>query len=226
MIMGSGILKELMKEFESKRTVVYESESAKVYALRKINRCSLKEELELRVVDADGRLSQMYNVSVLEHLDAEKTYRELVGCAGLSVRDIQKMGKNILAKYEDIKRSTSEEMGIEEVLETVYDLLEDKGCTTEEIKSTDENLDRSILIKDGYYLMKAKALREIADEVEVNYSLLRRELVSLGFIETSRGRDSVSVSINGRKMKLIKINRDKFKRIFGGVDKLEVVSGL
>lgn len=211
--MKKRVMSEFIREIKDTRTKVYEKDGIKIYALRKINGGSLKEDIEIRVVK-DGTVSSLFEIRLIGEKDSEKIYKELLGCAGLDFRDIKILGNNINKMYEDIKIAETEEMSLADLLETVYELLEDRVSETKTIKNEDINLERSIIIQGDYYLLKAATLRRIADEVEIKYTQLRKELVSLGFIETGRQRDSVSVSLNNRKMKLLKLNRKKFISLF------------
>lgn len=214
--MEETVVGQLIREIKMKRTKVFEKDGVKVYAVRKINGSSLKEELELRVI-ANGTLSRMYETSVIG-IDPEKQYKELLGCAGLDFRDIKIMASTINKMYTEIKMIDANESGVVDILGEMYSLLEDRVCSGEEVKINDVNLEKSILVQDKYYVLKAGTLRRIADELEIKYTNLRKELVSLGFIEKGIGRDSISISVNNRKMKLIKINRDKLIRLFDTVE--------
>ena len=162
---------------------------------------------------------------MLDDMDPARVLKDLIGCSGLTHTDIKKLSKNIQIKHDEIKMSVSEEEGLEDMLGLFYEILEEKKKTIEEIKGEDENLDETVLLKDGYYMFKTGVFKRLAEEIEVNSGDLRKELVSLGFIEVGSGRDSVSVSVNSKKHKLIRVRRDLMKRIFESVDIPEEVIG-
>lgn len=215
----------LAKQIAERRTLVYETKGTEVYALRKMNRATLKEEIELRVISTEGRVSSMFNITMLDDMDPARVFKDLIGCSGLTLTDIKKLSKNIQLKHAEIKMSVSEEESLEDMLGLFYEILEEKKKTIEEIKGEDENLDETVLLKDGYYMFKTGVFKRITDEMEVKSSEFRKELVSLGFIEVGSGRDSVSVSVNSKKHKLIRVKRGLMKRIFDGVDIPEEVIG-
>lgn len=223
--MSASVRGLLAKQIADRRTLVYETRGTEVYALRKINRSSLKEEVEIRVISPDGGISRMFDVTMIGDMDPERVFRELIRCSGLTLNDIKKLSKNIQIKHDEIKKSVSEDAGLEDVFGLVYVLLEDQKKTLDEIKETDTNLDKSILLKDGCYMMKAGVFKRLADEIEVNSTDLRKELVSLGFIEVGNDREAASVSVWGRKQRLIRVRRDLMKRIFETADVLDEVSG-
>lgn len=216
---------ELIQEIIKKRTLVYENKGTRVYVSRKRNRANLKEDVEIRVISPEGLVSKMFDVTMKTELDPVKAFKEILGCSGLSVNDIKKISKNIQLKHDEIKVSVSEEESLEDMLGLFYEILEEKKKTIEEIKGEDENLDETVLLKDGYYMFKTGVFKRITDEMEVKSSEFRKELVSLGFIEIGSGRDSVSVSVNSKKHKLIRVRRDLMKRIFESVDIEEEVIG-
>lgn len=215
----------LAQEIANKRTRVYETKGTEVYALRKMNRATLKEEVELRVISPEGRVSSMFNITMLDNMDPERVFRDLIGCSGLSLNDIKKLSKNIQRKHDEIKMSVSEDAGLEDVLGLVYEILEDQMKNLEEVEETDPNMDKSIVLKDGYYMCKAGVFKKAVEDLEVSVLDLRREMVSLGFIEVGSDREATSVSIAGKKQKLIRVKRGLMKRIFESEDMLEEVSG-
>lgn len=215
----------LAQEIANKRTRVYETKGTEVYALRKMNRSSLKEEIELRVISPDGGISRMFDVAMLGDMDPERVFRDLIGCSGLSLNDIKKLSKNIQLKHAEMKMSVSEDAGLEDVLGLVYEILEDQMKTLEEVEETDPNMDKSIVLKDGYYMFKAGVFKKAVEDLEVSVLDLRKEMVSLGFIEVASNREAASVSIAGKKQKLIRVKRGLMKRIFESVDIPEEVIG-
>jgi len=215
----------LAKQIAERRTLVYETKGTEVYALRKINRSSLKEEVELRVISPDGGISRMFDVTMIGDMDPERVFRDLIGCSGLTLNDIKKLSKNIQLKHDEIKMSVSEDAGLEDVLGLVYEILEDQKKTLEEVEETDPNMDKSIVLKDGYYMFKAGVFKKAVEDLEVSVLDLRKEMVSLGFIEVASNREAASVSIAGKKQKLIRVKRGLMKRIFESVDIPEEVIG-
>lgn len=215
----------LAKQIAERRTLVYENKGTEVYALRKMNRSSLKEEIEIRVISPDGGISRMFDVTMLGDMDPERVFRDLIGCSGLSLNDIKKLSKNIQLKHAEMKMSVSEDAGLEDVLGLVYEILEDQMKTLEEVEETDPNMDKSIVLKDGYYMFKAGVFKKAVEDLEVSVLDLRREMVSLGFIEVGSEREATSVSIAGKKQKLIRVKRGLMKRIFESVDIPEEVIG-
>lgn len=97
--------------------------------------------------------------------------------------------------------------------------------TLEEVEETDPNMDKSIVLKDGYYMFKAGVFKKAVEDLEVSVLDLRKEMVSLGFIEVASNREAASVSIAGKKQKLIRIKRGLMKHIFESVDIEEEVIG-
>ena len=215
----------LAREIASKRTRVYETKGTEVYALRKMNRATLKEEVEIRVISSEGRVSSMFNIKMLGDMDPERVFRDLIGCSGLSLNDIKKISKNIQLKNDEIKMSVSEEEGLEDILGIVYEILEDQMKTLEEVEETDPNMDKSIVLKDGYYMCKAGVFKKAVEDLEVSVLDLRKEMVSIGLIEVASDREAASVSIAGKKQKLIRIKRGLMKHIFESVDIPEEVIG-
>lgn len=223
--MSMSIRGLLAKQIAERRTLVYENKGTEVYALRKMNRSSLKEEIEIRVISPDGGISRMFDVTMLGDMDPERVFRDLIGCSGLSLNDIKKLSKNIQLKHAEIKMSVSEDAGLEDVLGLVYEILEDQMKTLEEVEETDTNMDKSIVLKDGYYMFKAAVFKKAVEDLEVSALDIRKEMVSLGFIEVGSEREATSVSIAGKKQKLIRVKRGLMKRIFESVDIPEEVIG-
>ena len=60
-----------------------------------------------------------------------------------------------------------------------YEILEEKKKTIEEIKGEDENLDETVLLKDGYYMFKTGVFKRITDEMEVKSSEFRSLMSNL-----------------------------------------------
>lgn len=223
--MSSGIRGILAQEIANKRTRVYENKGTEVYALRKMNRATLKEEVELRVISPEGRVSSMYNVTMLDDMDPARVFKDLIGCSGLTHTDIKKLSKNIQIKHDEIKMRVSEDAGLEDVLGLVYEILEDQMKTLKEVEETDPNMDKSIVLKDGYYMCKAAVFKKAVEDLDVNVLDLRREMVSIGLIEVASDREAASVSIAGKKQKLIRVKRGLMKRIFESADIEEEVIG-
>lgn len=223
--MSSGIRGILAQEIANKRTRVYETKGTEVYALRKMNRATLKEEVELRVISPEGRVSSMFNVTMMDDMDPARILKDLIGCSGLTLTDIKKLSKKIQLKHDDIKMSVSEEEGLEDMLGIVYEILEDQMKTLKEVEETDPNMDKSIVLKDGYYMCKAAVFKKAVEDLDVNVLDLRREMVSIGLIEVASDREAASVSIAGKKQKLIRFKRGLMKRIFESVDIEEEVIG-
>lgn len=215
----------LAKQIAERRTLVYETKGTEVYALRKMNRSSLKEEIEIRVISPDGGISRMFDVAMMGDMDPERVFRDLIGCSGLSLNDIKKLSKNIQIKHSEIKMSVSEDAGLEDVLGLVYEILEDQMKTLEEVEETDPNMDKSIVLKDGYYMFKATVFKKAVEDLEESALDIRKEMVSLGFIEVGNDREAASVSIAGKKQKLIRVKRGLMKSIFKSEEFLEEVSG-
>lgn len=218
----------LVKRIINSSTEVYDKGGVKVYASINTDDINLKEIVGLRVVVNDV-VSANKEVEILSSTDPVKVLKGIIGSGGLTVRDVEHIGNNIIRDYATIKRvKGAERYGIAEIIGEMYQMLKERCITRAEAEVIDPNMVESVLIEDGQFRMKAGVFDDIADELSIDSKLLRQELQYFEFMhkgvkkdEKKAKRDDKGLSLKGKKLRLLAISAKDLEDVFGDAEEAD-----
>lgn len=222
----------LIKRIINNSSEVYAKGGVKVYASITTDDITLKEIVGIRVA-VNEVVSANREVEIITSKDPVKVLKDIIGSGGLTVRDVEIIGNNIITDYANIKRvKGAERYGIAEIIGEMYLMLKERCITRAEAEVIDPNMIESVLIEDGQFRMKAGVFDGIAEELSVDSKLLRQELQYFDFMhkgvkkdEKKVARDDKGLSLKGKKLRLLSISAKDLADVFEEeVDPEEIIS--
>lgn len=215
----------LIKRIEETYTNVYTKGDVRVYASIWADDITLKETVGIRVL-AEGDTSANVEIELMSSNDPVKVMKKVIGAAGLTLKDVEIIGNNIIRDYGNIKRGNrGGKYGVAEIIGELFEMLKERCITRETAEKVDPKMVGSVIIDDGQYRLKAGVLQEMAEELEAEYSVIKKEMQSLGFMYKGTKRDDKGLSLNGEKLRLLSISHADLAEVYDDVEDQEETLG-